>query len=63
MGLFDGKVKELGDTLAKAFEERAKQLEEEYSNEKDPGRSLILKTTYASLKEVSSVIKNALASE
>lgn len=63
MGLFDGKIKELGETLTTAFEERAKQLEEEFSKEEDAGKRLILKTTYASLKEVSLVIKNALASE
>ncbi len=64
MGLFDGKVKELGDTLATAFENRATQILKELEETKDdPGKSLLLKTTYASLKEVSLVIKNALNSD
>jgi len=60
MGLFDGQIKKLGDTLVKSFEERAIEIEKEWATEKDPGRSLLLKTTYLSLKEVALVIKSSL---
>lgn len=60
MGLFDAQTKKLGDTLAKSFEERALEIEKEWSTETDPGRSLILKTTYCSLKEVAAVIRKSL---
>lgn len=60
MGLFDSQTQKLGEKLAKGFEERAIEIEKEFATEKDPGRSLLLKTTYVSLKEVALVIRDTL---
>ena len=60
MGLFDGKIEELGETLVKGFDDRVLEIQKELESETYPGKSLLLKTTLVSLREVSLVIKSAL---
>jgi hypothetical protein len=63
MGLFDAQTQKLGERLAKGFDDRVIEIQKDLETEKDPGRSLLLKTTLASLKEVALVIRNSLKSE
>jgi hypothetical protein len=59
MGLFDGKIKELGETLSKGMLERADQLKKEWEIETNPGITLTKKITYNVLQELSVIIQNS----
>lgn len=61
MGLFDGKIKELGETLSRALNERAEVLTKEVATETNPGLSLTKKITINVLYEVSHIIQNSLS--
>jgi hypothetical protein len=60
MGLFDGQIKKLGDTLSAKFRERAAQIDKELESLTDPGKSLILKLTKVNLIETANIIQSAL---
>jgi hypothetical protein len=59
MGLFDGKIIELGQKLSNGMQERASQLEKEWQGETNPGITLTKKITHNILLELSTIIQNS----
>lgn len=63
MGLFDGQIEKLGNTLSTRLKEKALDFEKEWGTEKDPGKSLILKIKYNVFNDLADVIKDSLSKE
>lgn len=63
MGLFDGQIEKLGNKLSTSFKEKAISYEKEWTTEKDPGKTMLLKIKYNIMNDIADVIRDALNSD